>query len=124
MHLFIPAFSIPGGTNAVYDAAEYYRLICAVCLAPITEEMLMRALLFGRLEVFRRIPAYALSTTVFAALHFVAYAGKLNIETLALLFVSYIPGGLILALAYSVSENILTAIWLHTLINLIGCFLR
>ena len=93
-----------------------------VLLAPVAEELLYRALLFGAVHRKSRLLAYILSILVFCGIHVVGYIGSYSPTLLAVCFLQYLPGGLVLAWAYEKSGNILTSIAIHMAINAIGTF--
>lgn len=94
----------------------------AVLLAPVTEELLYRGLLFGLLHRRSRLLAYTVSALVFCAIHVSGYVGIYPLGLLAVCFLQYLPGGLVLAWAYERSGSIFAPIAIHMAINIIGTF--
>jgi membrane protease YdiL (CAAX protease family) len=92
----------------------------SVLLAPMTEELLYRGLLFGSLHGRSRALAYGVSILVFCAIHVSGYAQIFPFHLLAVSFIQYVPGGLILAWAYERSGNIFCPIAIHMAINVVG----
>lgn len=117
-----PDFSNVNDQTIFAMSAEYYipTLVGTVILAPITEELLYRGIIFGTLDQHSRLLAYIVSTVLFAAVHVVGYVTLYDIPTLLLCFAQYLPAGLCLGLAYSRSGSILTPILAHILINYVA----
>ncbi len=91
-----------------------------VFLAPITEEVLYRGLIFGKLYNRSRVAAYLVSTVAFAALHVIGYIGLYAPLHLALCLLQYIPAGLCLGWAYAKADSIWAPILIHITINQIA----
>jgi membrane protease YdiL (CAAX protease family) len=91
-----------------------------VLLVPITEEVLYRGVVFGKLHACNPFVAYVVSTLVFAALHVVGYIGYYKPLHLLLCFLQYIPAGLCLAWAYVKADSIWAPILMHMTVNQIG----
>ncbi len=91
-----------------------------VIFAPITEECLCRALIFG--PVCRKCPwlAYVLSAAVFSAIHVVGSIGVSPWLDIFLCFLIYLPSGLALCFAYQRTRTIWGSITLHALMNLLA----
>ena len=103
-------------------AGEDFLLItlCTVIPVPIAEELLFRGILFGGVYNRSRTAAYALSCSVFALIHIVAYIGAYPVKTLLLCLIQYLPAGIALGWAWSRSGSILSPILMHIAINAIG----
>lgn len=95
--------------------------VSAVIFAPVTEEALFRALLFGGLAKKNRPAAYIVSTLVFGVMHLWPHIGSLGAAEMAVSLILYVPGGLILARVYERTETVWASVLLHALINLTGC---
>jgi len=91
--------------------------VCAIFLAPLVEEVLMRGLIFAPLARKNRILGYTVSVLAFSALHLWGYVGSVSIQELLLALLDYVPAGIALGYAYERSGNIWTPIALHMLIN-------
>ena len=91
-----------------------------VFLVPITEEVLYRGLVFGKLYNRNRFLAYFVSTIVFCALHVVGYIGQYSPMHLLLCLLQYVPAGLSLGWAYAKTGTIWTPILMHITINQIA----
>ena len=94
--------------------------VCTVVFAPVTEECLVRGVLFA--PICRRKPwiAYLVTTALFGLLHTVPYIGTQELSVLALSFLQYLPAGIVLGWAYQRTRSIWGAIALHSLINLVA----
>ena len=103
-------------------AQEYPRIIsvCTVFLVPVVEETLYRGLIFQQLQRKHRFAAYAVSATVFSAIHVVGFIGSADWLTLLLCFVQYLPAGIALAFAYERADTIVAPILIHMIVNQIG----
>ena len=89
-----------------------------VFLAPIVEELLFRAGLFGSLRRKNRTAAYIVSILAFSLYHVGAY---LLLDLRYLFFVlQYLPASWLLARSYEKSGSIWTSIFLHMLINAVS----
>lgn len=75
-------------------------------LAPITEEVIFRGVIFGYLRRWGFMAALFISTTLFAVLH------------LPTLPVTQIVGGMVFAIAYHVEDSLIVPIVIHMLGNL------
>ena len=94
--------------------------VCTVVFAPVTEECLVRGVLFA--PICRRKPwiAYLVTAALFGLLHTVPYIGTQELSVLALSFLQYLPAGIVLGWAYQRTRSIWGAIALHSLINLVA----
>ena len=91
-----------------------------VLFVPVAEEALHRGLIFGCLYPKSHAAAYAISVTVFAAVHIVGYVGVYSPLHIVLAFVQYLPAGLALAWAYRRSGSIFAPMLMHAVINAVG----
>lgn len=113
---------------ALYEKNVPVTTLCICVLAPITEECLFRALIFGSIHRKSRVLAYIVSVLLFALIHTLPYllsAGNreaylLNEFLPATLL--YLPAGIALAWAYEKSGTIWASILSHALINFIVTF--
>ena len=86
-----------------------------IFLAPVVEEMMFRAGIFGVLRRRNRRAAYIVSALCFALYHVVPYA---LMEPLNWVFVlQYIPVSLLLARCYERTNSIWCSIFFHMLVN-------
>ncbi|NLC73515.1 MAG: CPBP family intramembrane metalloprotease [Ruminococcaceae bacterium] len=115
----------PPNNQAVIGLADTsYRtvFVLTVVLAPILEETLYRAAIYGGLLRFGRAPAYILSILLFAGLHvFTFVLGSGDLSMLRYLIV-YIPASFALTWCYEKSGNIWAPIIMHTLSNLLAMY--
>lgn len=96
--------------------------IGTVLIAPFTEELIFRGVLFGHLYNKHPVTACILSVCAFSSVHILGYIHRADILTLALSFLQYLPAGLVLAWVYAKTDSIFTPILLHTMINAIGIY--
>lgn len=93
-------------------------MIVDVCLlAPLTEELLCRGLIFCGLYRHSRFWAYAASMAAFSFAHVFAYLLDQPPLVSLINFASYLPAGFVLAWVYERSETIWASIILHGIIN-------
>ena len=94
--------------------------VSTVVFAPVTEECLVRGVLFA--PICKRKPwvAYLVTTVLFGLMHTVQYIGVQAWSVLALSFLQYLPAGLVLGWVYQRTRSIWAAIALHSLINLVA----
>ena len=94
--------------------------ICTVILVPITEECLVRGMIFG--PICRKSPllAYVVSAAVFAGLHLIAGIGSVSWVTTLQNFLGYLPSGIVLGWMYQRTGTIAGPIFLHCFMNLIA----
>lgn len=96
-----------------------FMFLATVLLAPICEEILYRALVFGTLHEKYPVGAYFISALIFCAIHVLSYVGVYPIGYLALALLQYLPAGLIFAWCYRKSGTIVTPIIIHMVNNLL-----
>jgi uncharacterized protein len=82
-------------------------LLVGGCIAPVAEELCFRGVLFTYFRRWGFIPALLASTVIFVALH----------STRALP-VTQIVGGVVFAISYEISRNLMVPITIHALGNL------
>jgi membrane protease YdiL (CAAX protease family) len=92
----------------------------AIVLAPVTEEILYRGVVFGRIHHRWPIAAYVISVGFFSALHVIGYIGQYSPVQLLLCFIQYLPPSIILAWTYVKADTIWAPILVHIIINAIG----
>lgn len=102
-------------------ASDFWTIaIGTVLLAPVTEEILYRGLLFGSLYRRSKVLAYLVSTLIFSAIHVIGYIGMYSYDQLLLCLLQYLPAGLCLGWAYARTGTILTPMVIHAIINAFG----
>ena len=87
----------------------------AVFLAPIVEECMFRAGIFGALRKYNRWAAYIASVLAFSVYHVYAYA--LTDSTYWIYLLQYIPVSILLCRVYERTNTIWSSIFFHMLIN-------
>lgn len=95
-------------------------IICAVILAPMVEETLVRGLLFGVIRRKSRIAAYVVSIVFFAVIHVWQYLLAYDFKSVLFAALQYIPAGIALGWTYEKSNTIWAPILLHMVINAIS----
>ena len=114
--------------QAAADAALFrspaFAIVTACVLAPISEELLFRGLVFCGLYRRSRVWAYVLSMLAFSLAHVFA---AMFFQPLGLTFVNlivYLPAGFVLARTYERSGSIWSAIFLHAALNALSMLLQ
>ena len=77
-------------------------------------------LVFGLLLPKSKTAAYLVSAALFAAIHVVGYAGSVDLTSLVLAFIQYLPAGLVLGWAYEKGGTIIAPMVIHMAINAMG----
>lgn len=90
----------------------------AVFMAPIVEECMFRAGIFGTLRRYNRWAAYLVATLAFSFYHVWAYA--LVDPIYWLYFIQYVPVSLLLCRVYERTNSIWGSIFFHMLVNYIA----
>ena len=109
--------------NAVVSQLPWAAILIMCVLAPLTEELLFRGVLFCGFHRRSRVGAYALSMLAFALAHVL---NALLYQPFALSLINlilYLPAGFALAWVYERSGSIWGAIFLHAAINVISLLL-
>ena len=91
-----------------------------IALAPISEELLFRGLVFHRARRFGKWAAYVISVAAFAAIHIMGYVGSFSAPRLLLCFLQYIPAGIVLAAGMDATGSIITPMLIHACINAVA----
>ena len=94
--------------------------IGAVILAPVTEELLFRGLIFRGLYDRSPIVAHALSMVLFSLIHVSGYVGMYDWKLLFFCFLQYLVPAYCLNFAYRQSGNLLAPILMHMATNLVS----
>lgn len=114
-------FNVNDSSIGAMAASDFWIIaIGTVLLAPLTEEILYRGLIFGSLYRRSRLMAYFLSTLIFSVIHVTGYIGMYPFEQLLLCVLQYVPAGLCLSWAYDRTGTLLAPTLLHTIINAFG----
>ena len=116
---FVPTFQNTNDTTIFQLLQENATLtsIGVILLAPITEELIHRGVIFGTFYPRSRLAAYVLSCISFSMIHVAGYITQADALTLVLCFVQYLPAGLCLAWSYDRSGTIWAPILMHIAIN-------
>lgn len=129
LFLFFPVV-VNQNNNAISSLLLYnpWPMIISTCvLAPVTEEILVRGMIFAPL--CRKNPAlgYAVSMLVFAGLHVVSFLDYTSISAFFRsltenfpAFLQYLPASFVLCWAYQRTRSILGPIVLHGVVNLVS----
>ena len=110
--------------EAVMDLAEQGGVkivVMTVILAPILEELMFRAGLFGLLHRVSRVLAYTVVILAFAAYHVWGYAMEEPLYWLYML--EYVPITFLLCRLYEKTRTIWSSILLHMMVNAISMLL-
>lgn len=121
-----PAFSNMNDENILTMVRENHTLmsIGLVFFVPLTEELLYRGLIFGRIHKKSRWLAYLVSMVSFAAIHVLGYVVELSVPMLLVSLVQYLPAAFALAWAYERTDTIWTSILIHMTVNQIAIGLQ
>ena len=119
---FAPDFGNRNDEAMVRYFGESFPLTAAVTvfLAPVTEEILFRGLLFSGLRRKSRLGAYLVSCLSFAFIHVAGYLGTYSTAQLFLALAQYLPAGLILSRSEEKSGTIVVPIAIHMVINAVS----
>lgn len=117
-----PGLVIPNDAAVDSLAAHSYgfTVVCAVLIAPIVEETLVRGLVFGSVQRKSRVWAYVASIVLFSLLHVWQYFGAASAGTIVLSALAYLPAGIALGWTYEKAGNLTAAIVLHMAVNAIS----
>lgn len=117
--LIAPDLWTPNDDNIRSIAAGSYRVmwVGAVLLAPMTEETLIRGLIFGNLRRKNRALAYIVTALVFGLMHIVVYIPRMDVLTLALNLALYAFPSVALCACYEYAGTIWAPISLHMILN-------
>lgn len=107
----------PNNVSIVDLAIESGRqmTIMTVVMAPLVEELMFRAGVFGLLRKYSRVAAYAASMLLFSAYHVWAYA--INDPSYWIYIIQYLPVSFLLCRCYEHCNSIWGSIGLHMLVN-------
>jgi len=94
--------------------------VAVVILAPISEELLYRGIIYGFIRKKSKVAAYIVSTVLFSLIHIVGYIPEANLPTLIISFLQYLPAGLALAYSYEKSGTLLCPMLIHITVNLLA----
>ena len=103
-----------------YDFAPM--AICSILLAPVTEEILSRGMVFAPLCQKWPWVGYVATTLLFAGMHTLGFIGQVSAVQSLTSFLIYIPAGLVMGWMYQKTKSIYGPIFLHMLVNFIAVF--
>lgn len=115
----IPNLQTPNDDNIRAIAAESYSTMAAaaVLLAPITEETLLRGLVFGGIRKKSRALAYVVTALLFAGMHMMGYVSEMDALSIGLNLLLYMLPSAALCASYEYAGTIWAPIFLHMCIN-------
>lgn len=92
-------------------------ILLLVLIIPVTQEILLRGLFFN--TIYQRFPSLAifLTTLAFALIHTLPYMGGCSADQIFVLFMQYVPTGLLLCFAYCMTESVFSPIVIHIAIK-------
>ena len=93
--------------------------IGTVLLAPVTEELLFRGLIFRGIWDRSPLLAHVVSIVFFSLIHISGYIGLYEPRLLLLCFLQYLPAAYCLNFAYRYGGSIVSPMLMHMLTNLI-----
>lgn len=119
-----PQYQNINDANINVMAQEQFLLmtIGTILLAPVTEELLFRGLIFQGLFHRSKLLAYGVSAAAFSLIHLVGYIGLISPIHFLVGFVQYLPAGVALGYAYEKADSVCAPILIHMIINAIGMF--
>lgn len=109
--------------NAINTMVEQNRplmFLGAVILAPITEELLFRGLIFRGLYDRSPLAAHALTMVLFSVIHVSGYVGMYEAKLLLFCFLQYLAPAFCLNFVYQQSGTIISPILMHMATNLVA----
>ena len=95
-------------------------LLGAVFLAPVTEELLFRGLIFRGLYDRSPLAAHLLTMVLFSLVHVTGYIGTYDFKLLFFCFLQYLAPAYCLNFAYQQSGTLISPILMHMLTNLVA----
>lgn len=122
VELFSVSTWVPNDDNVEQIAGVSYNImwVGAVLLAPMTEETLVRGLVFGNIRKKNRTLAYIITALVFALMHVLSYVTKMSIVDFGYNLLVYGLPSVALCVCYEYSGCIWAPILLHMAINAMG----
>ncbi len=94
--------------------------ICVIFLAPVTEECLVRGVVFAPLCRRRPWLAYLVTVVLFGSLHVLPFLGQQEPILLLLSFIQYLPASLVFGWAYQRTRSVFGSLALHSLLNAVS----
>lgn len=117
-----PNFATPNDDTISTIAGENYAVmwVGAVLLAPLTEETLLRGLVFGSIRRKNRAAAYVLTALLFAGMHMLVYIAEMQPADIVVNLLLYGLPGIALCACYEKGRTIWAPIVLHMFLNFVG----
>lgn len=125
LDFLMPELANPNNDH-ILEMAETNRMVIVlgtVFLAPLTEEILFRGVIFRTIHNKNRILGYVVATVAFSALHVVSYVGQTSWRVLAFSFLQYIPASVALAWTYEKSDSLAAPLAMHCILNAVSLHL-
>lgn len=122
IELIAPELITPNDDTIAAIAASNYRVmwVGAVLLAPLTEETLVRGLVFGNIRRWNRPAAYIVTALLFAFMHIAPYVPEMDGMSIVLNGLLYALPSVALCACYEYSGTIWAPILLHMALNAIS----
>ena len=122
--LAAPDLWTPNDENirTIAQGSYYVMWVGAVLLGPLTEETLIRGLVFGNLRRKSRVLAYVVTALVFSLMHVLSYILQMDAVTLLLNLVLYAFPSVALCAAYEYAGTIWAPIALHMILNALSMY--
>ena len=108
--------------GSMLDESPVMMTLAVVFAAPLAEECLFRGWMFTGLAEKSLPLAYAVTCTVFSAVHILSYLGTCDALTLLLCFVQYLVPSFILCRTCQKSDSLCAPLLLHSVINILALF--
>ena len=114
--------AVPNDDNLKAIAGVSFKVLWvgSVLLAPITEETLIRGLIFGNIRRKSRLWAYVLTALIFGLIHILPYITGMDGITLGYNLLVYGLPSVALCVCYELSGTVWAPILLHMVINFMG----
>ncbi len=109
--------------NSFLENYKGIMILNVVLFTPFIEELLLRGTIFAPLCKRSPFLAYAVSMTVFSALHVTGFIGMQHWSLLLFSFLQYLPAAFVLCWSYQRSQSIWAPICLHGILNLYSTIL-
>lgn len=123
IQFFLPEAPENMNQNTVESMMQVKRLpmlFMVSVLAPVIEEILFRASIFGPLCKKRPFLAYVVTMCAFSFIHVYSYIGEVSLLSALFSFAQYLPAGLALCWCYQYYGSIWVPIVVHGLMNLVA----
>lgn len=114
-----PGLSSPNDETVTALAGENFRAMAAaaILLAPVTEETLLRGLVFGCVREKSRLGAYLVTALLFAGMHLFPYIWSMDPGSIVWNAALYMLPSAALCMCYEYAGTIWAPILLHAILN-------